>query len=143
MRWSSPVAVYIYDTFYSICGTQDAEQFFLRHWSRFRAEDRDALIMACLLSWDGHAELAAKARRKFVEAAQAAGILICAGEREQHFATPSLVAPVYFAKSSANHLQEIIRMDHRAEAGGTVSVVAGGKEFSPLGAFSSGEIAAP
>lgn len=139
MKWSSPVAVYIYDTFYSICDTRDAEQFFLRHWPRFRPEHRDALIMACLLSWDGHAELAAKARRQFVEAAQAAGILICADERERVITTPPLIAPAYFVKPLASHRYQITRMDYCADAGGTVSVVAGGKEFSPFGVLSSGK----
>lgn len=99
--------------------------------------------MACLLSWDGHTELAAKARRQFVEAAQAAGILICADERECLITTPPLIAPAYFANPLAGHRYETMRMDYRADAGGTVSVVAGGKEFSPFGVFSSGEITAP
>jgi len=117
VKWKIPVAVYINDTFYSIFDTHEAEKFFLRHWIVFRPEHRDPLIMACLLSWGGHTELAAKAREKFVEAAESAGILICD--------------------------DELSKSPHFAEAGGTVSMVAGGREFSPLGVFSSGEIAAP
>ncbi|WP_425292066.1 DUF982 domain-containing protein [Brucella anthropi] len=143
MKWVNPIAVYIYDTFYSIRQTSDAEQFFLRHWIIFRPEHRDKLVMACLMSWDGNAALTAKARRIFVDAARAAGILVCAEERRPMLTTPQQAGPAYLARPFSLYRQDIIEVDHCAEAGGTASVVAAGKEFSPSGVFSSGEMTAP
>lgn len=142
MNWKKPVAVYISDMFVSIFNTKDAERFILRHWKIFKPEQLDRTVMACLLSWDGNEKLDAVARGHFIEAARTAGILICDGDQRPVEKPAPVIRRIYrrpFNPSAAR-----LRLArYSAEAGGTLSVVAGGTEFAPFDASSPGEIIAP